>query len=160
MYHILLLFPINQQPWKLRCQGWASRNPLQERDWIYGVGHIVGVLHPNVLKIKPLNYEDMPILVVIPFEWQIKGKLQLEGAPPPPYIDTHQPIHANTPSSQNKPRSRRYGTSTSPEQIRQTGIEHPLTSNCTSICTNLVTDQSHLRSIVPTRTKNTGGTAR
>ncbi|KAH8742490.1 hypothetical protein F5883DRAFT_68289 [Diaporthe sp. PMI_573] len=120
MYHVLLIFPLNQQPWKQRCQSWSTRNPLQDRDWIYGVGHIVGILNPELLKVKPPNYEDMPILVIIPSEWQITGKLQLEGAPPPPYMNTQQSVDPTTPSSQNQIRSRRYGTSSSPEQTRQT----------------------------------------
>jgi hypothetical protein len=160
MYHVLLLFPLSQQPWKVRCQSWASKNPLQEREWIFGMGHIVGVLNSDLLRVKPPNYDDMPILVIIPSEWQIMGRLQLEGAPPPPYIETQQPINPNTPSSQNKPKSRRYGTSTSPEQTRQTGTVHPLRSNCNSICTELVADQSHLRPIVPAKAKNTSKTAR
>ncbi|KAH8757867.1 hypothetical protein F5883DRAFT_379154, partial [Diaporthe sp. PMI_573] len=76
MYHVLLLFPLSQQPWK----SWASKNPLQEREWIFGMGHIVGVLNSDLLRVKPPNYDDMPILVIISSEWQIMGRLQLEGA--------------------------------------------------------------------------------
>jgi hypothetical protein len=155
MYHVLLIFPLNQQPWKQRCQSWSTRNPLQDRDWIYGVGHIVGILNPELLKVKPPNYEDMPILVIIPSEWQITGKLQLEGAPPPPYMNTQQSVDPTTPSSQNQIRSRRYGTSSSPEQTRQTGMQYPLILSCTLPNKNVLTDHSELRPILPAQPHNT-----
>lgn len=124
MYHVLLLFPLSQNPWKTRCQGWATRNPLQDRNWIFGVGHVVGVLNPDLLSPKPANYEGMPILIIIPYEFQIVGKDQLDGGPPPPYVDQQQSAQPSTPSQKGKPKSRRHNTSASPEQARQTGMTY------------------------------------
>jgi hypothetical protein len=69
--HVLLIFPVEQQPWK-SLAGWmrTAVNPFPRGSWISCSGRLLGVLDRTLLQGPQLIDTSVRIPVVLPDDWE------------------------------------------------------------------------------------------
>ena len=102
--HVLLVFPIDQQPWK-SLLGWMrdSAAPFPKGSWIACSGRILGVLNRATIKGPRTVDSTTRILVVLPDDWDFIRQSSLVAqnpsslAPKTPLIELPTPPRATGP---------------------------------------------------------------
>lgn len=70
--HVLVLFPIDQQPWKALA-GWmrTAANPFPKGSWITCSGRLLGVLDRELIQGPRMVDSTVRILVILPDSWEL-----------------------------------------------------------------------------------------
>jgi hypothetical protein len=81
--HVLILFPVEQQPWKSMV-GWmrTTATPFPRGSWIVGSGRILGVLDRNLIQRPQPADSTVRILVVLPDIWDFVRQNALSSSTP------------------------------------------------------------------------------
>ncbi|KAK3374717.1 hypothetical protein B0H63DRAFT_496128 [Podospora didyma] len=102
VYHILLLFPLEQQPWS-SLLGWMRQaaNPFPRRSWIVCSGRILGVLNRELIQGPQVIDSTTRILVILPDDWEFIRQGALSGhnasPPTPPHSSKESPTIPRPP---------------------------------------------------------------
>jgi hypothetical protein len=77
--HVLLLFPLEQQPWS-SLLGWMRQaaNPFSRGSWIVCSGRILGVLNRELIQSQVID-PTTRILVILPDDWEFVRQSALSG---------------------------------------------------------------------------------
>ncbi|KAH7190417.1 hypothetical protein DER44DRAFT_816009 [Fusarium oxysporum] len=69
--HVLLLFPVEQQPWH-SLLGWMRQavNPFPKGSWIVCSGRVLGVLNRDLIQGPQVVDSTVRILVILPDDWE------------------------------------------------------------------------------------------
>ena len=70
--HVLIVFPVDQQPWK-SLAGWmrSAANPFPRGSWIACSGRLLGVLDRELIQGPKVVDSTVRILVVLPDSWEL-----------------------------------------------------------------------------------------
>lgn len=159
IYHVLLLFPLEQQPWS-SLLGWMKQaaNPFPKGSWIVCSGRILGVLNRDLVRGPQVVDPAVRILVILPDDWEFIRQNVLSGtntasASPNPVNGSAAPtgpggvVSRNPYSSPSRkqvstPQKRVAGVSQTPSPSRQsTTVQTSLGEEPTSHTVTVAADQ-------------------